>query len=159
MIPRKLFSTFLWNHMIFVLLWKNNTRIRIRVHLKALDPYWHEIDADPQLCRPGMIDLGYCLWIFRNQICIWILPGNSTVLRIQNYYFGSGSEFYWEGHFGFRSRSRSRSCLAGHFGSGSGSLSVKFSHLKSECTLKRHFCAKIELFVLKMVFLSLYLSF
>jgi len=29
---------------------------------------------------------------------------------------------------------------------------VKFSHLKSECTCKGHFCAEIEYFILKIVF-------
>jgi len=38
-------------------------------------------------------------------------------------------------------------------------LSVKFLHLKSEFTLKGHFCAEIELFMLNIVFLSLHLSF
>jgi len=36
---------------------------------------------------------------------------------------------------------------------------VKFSHLKSEWTLKGHFSEEIELFMLNIVFLSLHLSF
>jgi len=36
---------------------------------------------------------------------------------------------------------------------------VKFSNLKSKCTFKGYSCAEIELFMLKIVFLSLHLSF
>jgi len=36
---------------------------------------------------------------------------------------------------------------------------VKFSNLKSECTFKGHFCAEIQLFMLKIVFLSLQLFY
>ena len=36
---------------------------------------------------------------------------------------------------------------------------VIFSHSKSECTFKGHFCAEIELFMLKIVYLSLDFSF
>jgi len=36
---------------------------------------------------------------------------------------------------------------------------VKFLHLKSVSTFKGHFWAEIELFMLKLVFLSLHLSF
>jgi len=36
---------------------------------------------------------------------------------------------------------------------------VKFSHFKSEFTFEGHFCAEIELFMLKIVFLSLHLFF
>jgi len=36
---------------------------------------------------------------------------------------------------------------------------MKVLHFMSACTFKGHFCARIELFMLKIVFLSLHLSF
>jgi len=36
---------------------------------------------------------------------------------------------------------------------------VKFLHLMSECTMKGNFCPQIELFMFKILFLSLHLSF
>jgi len=83
-----------------------------------------------------------------------IFLGLKPVLRIRNYYFGSGSY------------------LEGHFGSGSGSCTRissdpdpwlkclwNFRILKSECTFKGHFCAEIELLMLNLLFLSLQLFF
>jgi len=71
--------------------------------------------------------------------------------------FGSGSGSYLEGHFG------SGSCPSFQIRIRIGILVceifVKFSNLKSECTFKGHFCAEIELFMLKIVFISLHLFF